>query len=91
MKLGKAWARRHRARKLLFDDLPVGKGTATFMYEAIVLDANEGFDLDGEEEGYLAVFRVDKPDGQIQIHNCQMTENTRGGCDGDLVKRELPE
>lgn len=91
VKLGKQWAKRHRARKTLFDDLRVGKGKATFVYEAIVIDANEGFGLDSEEEGYLAVFRVDKPDGEVQIHNCQMTDNSRGGTDGDLVKRELPE
>jgi hypothetical protein len=91
VKLGKQWAKRHRARKILFDDLPIGKGKATFVYEAIVIDANEGFGLDSEEEGYLAVFRVDKPNGEVRIHNCQMTDNSSGGTDGDLVKRELPD
>jgi hypothetical protein len=89
VKLGRAWARRHDARRKLFDELPVGKGTATFIYEAIVLEGREG--LGAEEEGYLAVFRVDKPGGGVRIHNCQMGDDWSGGCDGDLVKRDLTE
>jgi hypothetical protein len=89
VKLGRDWARRHRARKTLYDDLPVGKGTATFIYEAIVLEGRQG--LDGEEPGYLAVFRVDKPDGKVRIYNCHVTEESSGYHDGDIVGRGLPD
>jgi hypothetical protein len=89
VELGRQWARRHRARKQVSDDLPVGKGKATFIHEAIVLDGREG--LDGEEPGYLAVFRVDKPDGKVRVYNCHVTDDSTGYHDGDIVGRGLPD
>jgi len=89
VELGRGWARRHRARKTLFDELPVGKGTASFIYEAIVLEG--GDDLGDEEPGYLAVFRIDMPDGEVRIKNCQMDDDSSGCSDGDLTKRDKPD
>jgi hypothetical protein len=91
VKIGRDWAHRHKARKTLFDDLPVGKGKATFVYEAIVLEANEAFGIDAEEAGYLAVFRVDKPDGKVRVYNSHMTDDSHGSHDGDIVGRRAPD
>ena len=89
VRLGREWAQRHRARKTLFDDLPVGKGTASFIYEAIVLEG--GDELEDEEPGYLAVFRIDMPNGEVRIKNCQMDDDSSGCSDGNLTKRDKPD
>lgn len=88
VKLGRAWVRRHGAREIVRRELPIGKGRETFVYEAIVLDANEAFGIDRENQGYLAVFRVETPDGDVRIFNCDMTDGSHGFHDGDLVRRK---